>query len=452
MRPPARLAPWLLIAFLHTGTAWAAPPDPVDFPARAAPPEPLDFPARAAALETAGDPSSLVEAAALRRALGQPELAAADTELFLVRLAKDPQAAAAAAETYLTEILDPETWPSPAAWQVALRRFLTALPASPNAPALAAVRARAEVLLAAHLWQQSCPLDPARRDGDACIERIDAGREFYDRIRAEEDAARRAGRRLDPRHLRCYRPPRFRYVVPPRVPALARAAQALVESALRQALPLLNGPSDRPSDPALQATVAHALFLRAEPRFEAAVAKPAPTDLVFDPERPRAFAASKVRFTNWMRVRAPKSIMIPRERPLYEAVLARSVPAWSLAAQTRGAQLLFDLNDQISRPLPGPPPPPPPPPRGMTRDEWDRRFSESFCEPTDDLLERPLKKALSDCLAAATDFPDSPFARTCLALNAALSPSEHSPTGEIFASPGATSSLSATLNQPSLIR
>lgn len=88
----------------------------------------------------------------------------------------------------------------------------------------------------------------------------------------------------------------------------------------------------------------------------------------------------------------------------------------------------------------------------MTRDEWDRRFSESFCEPTDDLLERPLKKALSDCLAAATDFPDSPFARTCLALNAALSPSEHSPTGEIFASPGATSSLSATLNQPSLIR
>jgi hypothetical protein len=138
--------------------------------------------------------------------------------------------------------------------------------------------------------------------------------------------------------------------------------------------------------------------------------------------------------------------MIPRERPLYEAVLARSVPVWSLAVYTRGAQLLFDLNDQISRPPPGPPP------RGMSRDEWGTLFRDSFCEPAPDHLERPLTKALSDCLAAASDFPDSPFARTCLALNYALRPFEHDPAREIFAPPTATSPLAAVLNLPSLIR
>lgn len=438
MRPPARLAQWLLIALLSSGTARAAPPDP------------LDFPARAAALEAAGDPSSLVEAAALRRALGQPELAVADTELFLVRLAKDPRGAAPAAAAYLDELADPALAPEPSAHEAVLRRLLAALPVSSREPAVSAVRARAEVLLAAHLWPQSCPLDPVRRDGDACVERIDAEREFYDRLRAERAAASRAGRRLDTRHLRCYDPPRLRYIVHTRQPALAREAQALVESALRRTLPLRKGLSNRPIDPALQNTLAHALFLRAEPRFEAAVATPMPTGLVFDPNRPRVLEVSKARFTSWLQVRAPTSFMIPRERPLYEAVLARSVPAWSLAAHTRGAQLLFDLNDQISRgPLPGPPPPPP---RGMARDEWGTIFRESFCEPTPNHLERPLTNALSDCLAAATDFPDSPFARTCLALNYVLHPFEHSPAREIFAPPGATSPIDAILNPSLLIR
>lgn len=125
------------------------------------------------------------------------------------------------------------------------------------------------------------------------------------------------------------------------------------------------------------------------------------------------------------------------------------MPVWSLAAHTRGAQLLFDLNDQISRPLPGPPPPPPP---GMTRDEWDNLFRESFCEPTEDRLERPLYKALSDCLDSANDFPDSPFARTCLALNVALRPYEHNPVREIFAPPAAMSPLAAVLNLPTQTR
>lgn len=144
-------------------------------------------------------------------------------------------------------------------------------------------------------------------------------------------------------------------------------------------------------------------------------------------------------------------MMVPRERPLYEAVLARSVPAWSLAAHTRRAQLLFDLNDQISRPLPGPSPSPPPPP-GMTRDEWDRIFEGASCEPTFDHLERPLTEALGDCLAAAAAFPDSPFARTCLALNYALHKSEHSRVQEIFAPPGAMPSVAAALYLPSPIR
>ncbi|MFO0575487.1 MAG: hypothetical protein U1A78_15950 [Polyangia bacterium] len=435
---PARLVPWLLIALLAPGAARAVPPDP------------LDFPARAAAQEAAGDPSSLVEAAALRRALGQPELAVVDTERFLARLAKDPHDAVPAVAAYLDGLADPALAPEPADREAALRRLLAALPGSSRVPAVAAVRARAEVLLAAHLWPQSCPLDPARRDGDACVERIDAAREFHDRLSAERAAARRAGRRPLTRHLACYDPPRFRYVVHPRLPALAREAQALVESALCRALPLRKGPSDRPSDLALQDTLAHALFLRAEPRFEAAVAKQAPTGLVFDPSRPRATAASKARFGAWLRVRAPKSMMVPRERPLYEAVLARSVPAWSLAAHTRRAQLLFDLNDQISRPLPASPPPPPPP--GMTRDEWDRIFEGAWCEPTPDHLERPLTEALGDCLAASADFPDSPFARTCLGLNYALRPSEHSRAREIFAPPAATPPLAAVLYLPSPIR
>lgn len=129
---PARLVPWLLIASLSSGTA------------RAAPPEPLDFPARAAALEAVSDPAALVEAASLRRALGQPELAAADTERFFEHLARAPAASAQAASAYLDqlpELIDPEpgldTAPeraAPSSASTGISRFTRSAPPLPRRP------------------------------------------------------------------------------------------------------------------------------------------------------------------------------------------------------------------------------------------------------------------------------------------------------------------------------
>lgn len=425
----ARLVSWLLTASVFLTTApQRATGDPLPVP-----PLPIDFAARAERLEATADPEALVQAAALRRALGQPAQASAAIERFLTQLRADPARCAPAAAAYLSEILDPALWPDPGRWQAALRSFLAALPeASPSAQ-LASVRARAEILLAADLWQASCPLDPDKRSDQACIERIDATAEHYARARAQRDAARRAGRRYVSTADPCYEPPLFRYVVHRRS-GLARAAQDLLTRALGRLKPL-------PSGEMVREAQAHALFLKAEPRFEAALATRIPAGLAFDPQNPRKLEVSKARFTAWLEARIDLSVRRPREQTRYEAILALKVPAWSVAARARTAQLLFDIDDQMSHY--------PQPVHDRPKRKGSSFFDTVHCEPSYQLLAQFTDDSLLACSGEASELaPGSPYARTCLDLYRRLRPWLHDEALEVFTPPGWSVPVAEARSEP----
>jgi hypothetical protein len=423
MHSPARLAQWLLIAFLSSGTA------------RASPPESLDFPARAAVLEVAGDPSSLVEAASLRRALGQPELAVADTERFFERLAADPQSAVAAANAYLDELADPALAPEPAVREASLRRFLSLVSAAAPSSALLAARTRAEVLLAAQLWDQSCPLPAEQRSDSACIERIDLRGGSYDLSLRKRWLARQRGLAPESEIDPCYEPPPFRYVVHARRPGPAREAQTLLAGALGRA---------RPKDAlSFQRTdvLAQARFLVAEPRFEAALAHSAPGGLDFDPNHPRRRRNAEARFSAWLRIRAEGPRLFPREQRLYEAAELGASAAWSLAAQARLAQLFLDLDTQlfhtpqVIRP--------PPPPRGISKTEWRTIFRDPICcLPPDSLWLEEAQKSLKVCIETAARLTlYTPFVRSCREILSGLDHYEFGKGDEILPLPNAQTVL-----------
>lgn len=423
MHSPARLAQWLLIAFLSSGTA------------RASPPEPLDFPARAAALEVAGDPGSLVDAASLRRALGQPELAAADTERFFERLAADPHSAAAAANAYLDELADPALAPEPAVRETSLRRFLSLVSAAATSSALLAARTRAEILLAAQLWDQSCPLPAEKRSDSACIERIALRGGSDDLSLPKNKLARQRGlvpeSEVDP----CYEPPPFRYVVHARRPGPAREAQTLLAGALVRAQP-----KDALSSQLTDA-LAQARFLSAEPRFEAALAHSAPRGLDFDPNHPGRLRKAKARFSAWLKIRAEGPRLFPREQRLYEAVELGASAAWSLAAQARLAQLFLDLHTQLfhsPQPIRRPPPP-----RGISKTKWWTMFREPICcLPPDSLLLEEAQKSLKVCLENAARLTlYTPLVRSCREILEGLNRGESGKGDEILPLPNAQTAL-----------
>jgi hypothetical protein len=266
----------------------------------------------------------------------------------------------------------------------------------------------------------SCPLDPAQRSDSACIERIDAAKEYRAHTRAAREAARSAGRSYVPTTSRCYEPPRFRYVVHARNPAFTREAQALLVQALHRI-------ESQPLDAPLREALAHARFLQAEPRFEAALARRLPPGLSFDPNRPRTLAASKARFSAWLEARAIIGKLQPREHPLYDAVLAYNVPTWSMASRSRLLQLFLDLDDQINRyPYKWSPPPP---------SKQKEPYDELWCEPSDSFPRELLRDALNKCYNATTDLTrDNPYARTCLDLGQTIDPYWANEAPEIFAS------------------
>lgn len=436
---PASLVPWLLlVALVPVLPAHRAAADTVpELPPR------IDFPAQADTLEAAGDPSALVQAALRRRALGQPERAVADIDRYLSLLAASPERAGAAADLFVTEILDPETWPDPARWQDTLRRFLSAAK-NATSPTIQSARVRAEVLLAAHLWQISCSLDPAQRSDVACIQRIDAVAELEAERRAVKEAVRRGETPPSSKRDFCEPSNRYRYVVHPRRAALAGEAQSLLTQALRRARALTKALRQ---DAALQEAYAHALFLRSEPRFEAALAY----------RLPRAFHAELARSAGlkpprqapflrswnktWLKARTNVSYRVSfrepavREQPFYQSVVDLGVPAWSVAAYARLAQLSLNVTDQFRSsfmPLPSLPPPP----AGLDQAEWPMLFQNAYCSfPSEDLMfERETRDAVFRCDDEAHRAGiDSPYLRICFDLH--QRPFDTNEANEIFAAP-----------------
>lgn len=416
---------------------------------------PLDFPAHASALEAVDDPDSLVRAAVLRRALGEIDRADVDSARFLDQLAAAPGRAERAAGAYLAEFLDPAAWPDTVRWEAVLRRFLALVSGSAASPALQSVRTGAQVLLAAHLWQASCPLSPQQRSDAACIQRIDATAEYEASYRAKREAARQSGKPFAFVPSSCGAP-LYRYVVPARRPALAREAQALLTQVLRRAPTLSRA---RPQDTALQEAFARALFLRAEPRFEAALANRLPLDLFSSPKNPRRIATQRARLDAWLvaRTNLPSHGTLSqapavREHTLYEAVTARGVPAWSAAAYARLAQLSLDVTDQWARARPEVIPKPPPPPAGMDPGEWAVIFQDAYCDQRrqDDLLfERETLAALTGCSDEAIGAAlDTPYVRTCIELHDRLRPLETNLAREIFAPPSWQVPLAQARSEP----
>ena len=429
---PARLVPWLLIAFLSSGTARAAPPDP------------LDFPARAAALEAAADPSSLVEAASLRRALGQPELAASDTERFFAHLAKAPASSAQAAAAYLDQLpdlIDPDPSFDAAPERADLRRFLASLPAS---PAFAAVRARAEIRLAARLWDASCTLPVEKRSDAACIQRFDSRGEYQPLTPAERAA-------FLPRRLPPGPPPEFcvvrpivSYVVHPRVPSVASEAQSLLARALRRA-EVLPGSAQSPQ---FQDALAQARFLQAEPRFEAALTRTFPPEYRFwDHGSKRKLRILNARFSAWIASRSALRSGV-REQPFYEAVTEnvrtpwREDPSspWTLAAHARLAQLYINAyaQSQIVRLYHRPPPP-----TGISVAEWAPIYHKFVCsEPYELGCNDPRSSHLLICISYALPFGlNNTFTRTCQDLLTRFRSDDEFALNEIRPAPTAQTAL-----------
>jgi hypothetical protein len=430
MDSPARLAPWLLIALLSSGTARAAQPDP------------LDFPARAAALEAAADPSSLLEAASLRRALGQPELAAADTARFFAHLAKDPASSAQAASAYLDQLpdlIDPDPGLDTAPERAALRRFLASLPAS---PAHAALRARAEIRLAARLWDASCTLPVEKRSDVACIQRFDTGDKYQPLTPAERAA-------FLPRRLPPGPPPEFcavrpsiSYVVHPRLPALASEAQSLLARALRRAEALPNSAQS----PQLQDALAQARFLRAEPHFEAALTRTLPPEYRFLDHVPKhRLRVLNAWFSAWIDSRFVFGTGL---REKYKAVTEnvdtpwREEPPspWTLAAHARLAQLHIDFEAQRQRVRLYHRPPPP---TGMSVAEWAPIYHRFVCTETDEFVcNDPRRDHLVICISYALPFSlNNAFTRTCQDLLTRFSPDDELLHNEIRPAPTAQTSL-----------
>lgn len=441
MRPAGLVT---LIASLFLSLQFPASRVSADPPANRA--LPLDFPARASALEEAADPDSLVQAVLLRRALGEADRADVDTERFLGRIAAAPSPGTQAAATYLTEVLAPAAWPDPIRWEAAIRRFLAHLPVSAHSLALQSVRIQTEVLLAAHLWESSCSLDPQKRSDAACMQRIDATAEYRASRLRRTEAALRSGKMPASVPELC-EPPVYRYIVHSRHVAAAREAQTLLGTVLRRTPALSRA---LPSDAALKDAIAHAQFLVAEPRFESALAARLSLNLFAEARKPSQLRAGRARLHAWLRARTnirPDGTFreaAVRESRLYQAIIARGVPAWSVAAYARIAQLSLNIVDQWLR---GFPPSfsasTPPAPAGISQEEWAQLFHDASCSHEEDyIFERQIREALYSCNdEAIRGMLDTTYSRTCSELLRHLRYGNPNEALEIFAGPIWSSSL-----------
>jgi hypothetical protein len=377
----------------------------------------------AASLESKGGLPALVKAVLLRRALGHVDLASADIERFLSTIAQLGTAAsarpedAAAIEEFLDDTLDEAAWPEPVVWQALMRRLVAELPGNP----ITALRFRAEVALAAHLWRHSCPISG---DDGACIQRVDASRPCRD---AQETAASSL-RRLHPgRYLQIScTVPHFAYRVYPRKTHLANEAQQLLTGALRR-LDSAQLRPQRPGDP-LDEAIAHAYFLRAEPQFEGSLAwqrwqgapatlDPEPLDINVYRATPQAIKRHRI----WHFRRMIDSEHVRPQRA-YEYVLAHGSTRWAVAAQSRLAQLFFDYADQMTgcpRPVVMP-----------AEYNGERRYGRCCCYIDDGPPIVQAQKRLAACVQEG-NLSDDPYVAFCHAALEKLSPYEWPHANEI---------------------
>lgn len=392
-------------------------------------------------LESDDNLAALSKAALLRRAIGPSSLATADIERFLSALTRLAAAGsvtpldAAAAAAFLEDVLDEASWSDLALWQALLRRFLVALGGSQ----LVAVRIRAEVALAAHLWRQSCPI---QGDDEACMKRLDAAALCED----AQAAAARSLRRLHPgRYVEfpCTSP-NFAYRVYPRTASLASEAQQLLSGALRRIDSARVEPA-APGDP-LDDAIAHALFLRAEPQFEASLAlvrwKEAPATLDpnphrFDPAISRGTAArERRRFKAWYFGRMTNLQQV-RPQAAYQLVVAHDATPWAVAAQSRIAQLFLDYTDQVT----GCAPP------SVMEPGYDPTRVFRCCYFGDEPPLAQAKQRLAECTRNGSLLAN-PYVGFCLAALGKLSPLDWQRASEISPQPTGPSRLGLFLVPP----
>lgn len=350
--------------------------------AASSPPTALRIAARpplevAADLEKEGSLAALTRAVILRRAhwASDPGILA-DIERGLALLSAKKVSAPSevqAAEEFLVDVLDLNELVSDEVWQPFMRRYIQAMASAGQS----ALRLRAQVRLAAHLWERSCPI--AGQDG-ACIERSRAESlcRKAQQSRVSELVETRGAKWL--RDFQCDLP-RYVYRVHARNGVLAALAQGLIKDVLNHAEVSKLTPQ-RPGD-AVADALAHARFLQAEPYFEAALATPrypgAPAALdpfEWDSNKPKAFKLAKDLFTRWWKKRL-LNLSTLRNQAVLERPLAYPETRWATAAHARLGQLFMDITDQLTACTPPALPPPPPP--GMAASEWEKHFEHSGC-------------------------------------------------------------------------
>jgi hypothetical protein len=330
-----------------------------------------------AELEKEGSLTSLTRAVILRRAhwARDPQILA-DIERGLALLSTKNASApfeVQAAEDFLVDALDLNESVSDEVWQPFMRRYIQAMTSAGQS----ALRLRAQVRLAAHLWERSCPI--AGQDG-ACIERSRAESlcRKASQGRVSELVETRGAKRV--REFLCDLP-RYVYRVHARNGVLAALAQGLIKDALHYA----EGSKLIPQQPgdAIADALAHARFLQAEPYFEAALATTrypgAPATLdpsEWDPNNPKELKRAKDQFGRWWEKRL-LNLSTLRDQAVLERPLAYPETRWAIAAHARLGQLFMDITDQITACKPPALPPPPPP--GMAASDWENHFEPSGC-------------------------------------------------------------------------
>lgn len=378
---------------------------PPPSPAASPPLRGWDVEQAALEFEQSGTLPALARATAVRRSLGQLADAERDATRFYQVLATGPKDADAAAAAFLDDALDASIWSDSAAWESELRRFLKTLPKNTSS----GIRLRAEVQLAAHLWQRSCPI---AGDHGACIQRIDGVAEYRARLATEREAALRSGRSFQPDP--CYEPPLFRFVVHKRDPALAHEAQDLVKRALGRSRSL----SWEPGSP-LDDAIAHALFLDSEPHMEAALKRRLPPGFDLYPHHRSGVSAEKApkleaeatrRMIAWMKSRFNLSLSSRtshvKEEALYDRLRAHPASRWAAAAPARIGLLLFDLEQYVGSfprvPLEAPP-------KG-----WPQYPAEPHCTNIMVPWEEAMQTALAECMDASFGWPlEEPITDLC---------------------------------------
>lgn len=396
-----------LTALCHDGRA-----EPLQEPPLIARP-PMDA---AAELEKEGSLASLVKAVLLRRASSAYDVIAADdidraiAKLTAARTLTPADAQAAA--DLLQDVLDLEDRVDEEIWQPRLLRFIRAMTNTGQY----ALRLRAQVRLAAHLWERSCPV--VGQDG-ACIERMPAAASCTrsKQTRLAELVATKGARLQSP--LECD-PPHYSYRVYARNKTLVDLAQGMLKDSLSQAAAAHVTPQ-KPGDEVDEA-LAHARFLLAEPYFEAALANvpypgsPGVTNPQgYDPGNPRERKHAMQQYLRWWKQHAIDRQETLRHREQIESPLAHPNTAWAVASRSRMAQLFLDAVDQTYgcyQPLIHGPPP-----RGIKPDDWAKGVGKGYCGGTfwtDLLFARPTQEYLEKCVESAAELLiDTPQSRFC---------------------------------------